>query len=166
MLGLPGHWACWVPAVFTDRDADPDSADLENRAAVAWCEVALLVEHAVVGQEDLVVHGLQLSVVDEGRSVEDVAVLVDEADHCRDSLGGADDKVEVLEVVADESGLQDEVFGRIAGDGQLRKANDVDALVAGASDPVDDQACIAAEVPDGGVDLSQPDSQVPVHITM
>ena len=80
MVRLPGHRAGRVPAVLAHGDADADAALLEDRAAVADREVALLVEDAVVREEHLVVHGPELAVVDEGGGVEHLAVLVDETD--------------------------------------------------------------------------------------
>ena len=48
-LGLERDRPRRVPGVLADADADPDAAKLEDRAAVAAPEVALLVEDAVVG---------------------------------------------------------------------------------------------------------------------
>src|SRR5256885_1875293 len=77
---LAAHRAGRVPAVFAHGDADANAALLEDRAAATDREVALLVEHAVVREEHLVVHGFELAVVDEGGGVEHLAVLVDETD--------------------------------------------------------------------------------------
>ena len=117
MVGLPCHRARRVPAVFADADRDPDACDLEDRAAVTDREVALLVEDAVVGQEDLVIDRLQLFVVDEGRGVEDLAVVVDKTDHRRDSRRGGDHRLELLQVVAYEAGLEDQVLRWVAARG-------------------------------------------------
>src|SRR4029077_12740495 len=65
VIGLPGHRARRIPAVFADRHADPDARQLEYWRPVAGREIALLVEDPVVRQEDLVVHGLDLAVVHE-----------------------------------------------------------------------------------------------------
>ena len=81
MVRLPRHRSGRIPAVLAHGDADANAALLEDWAAVTDREVTLLVEDAVVGEEDLVVHALELSVVDEGRGVEDLAVLVHEPDH-------------------------------------------------------------------------------------
>src|SRR5205807_8816152 len=61
MVRLPRHRAGRVPAVLAHGDADAYAALLEDRAAMADREVALLVEHAVVRQEHLVVNGLERS---------------------------------------------------------------------------------------------------------
>ncbi len=70
-----------------------------------------------------------------------------------------DDFVERGQVVVDEGAAQDEVFGRVAGDGQLRERDDVGAEIAGAADPVDDLRGVAGQIADGGVDLRQGDAQ-------
>src|SRR4029077_20990030 len=111
-------------------------------------EVTLLVEDAVVGEEDLVVHGLDLAPFYEGSRVEDVALFVDEADDHRDVPGGGRDGVESCDVVADEGRLEDQVLGRVAGDGQLWKAHHASALRPGALGPVDDQTGVAGQVAD------------------
>src|SRR5207245_9998439 len=67
------------------------------------------------------------------------------------------------EVVSHESRLEDQVLRGVAGEGQLRKADDVDVLLAGAVDPLRDQARVAGQVADGRVDLGQPDSKRSVH---
>ena len=60
----------------------------------------------------------------------------------------------------DEAGLEQQVLGRVAGDGQLGEHGQVAALrprprSSAASDPVD----VAVEVADGGVDLAQRDTE-------
>ena len=139
VMRLPGHRSGWVPAVLTHGHADPHAFELEDRAAMSRLEVALFVEHPVVREKDLVIHGFELAVLHESRGVEDRAVIVDKTNHGSDSLRRFGHEVEVLEVVANERALQHQVFWRVAGDDQLRKADKVGALIARAADPVDDQ---------------------------
>jgi hypothetical protein len=49
VVGLPGHRSRGEPAVLAHRQAEARARELEDRGAVALSEVALLVEHAVVG---------------------------------------------------------------------------------------------------------------------
>jgi len=65
-------------------------------------EVAPLVEDAVVRKEDLVVHGFDRAIVEKRRRVEDVAFLVDEADHRRYALRRPGDEIQLGDVVAHE----------------------------------------------------------------
>src|SRR5712692_8190268 len=66
VVRLPRHRAGRVPAVLADGDPDADPGLLEDRTAMAGGEVALLVEDAVVGQEDFVINRLELAITDEG----------------------------------------------------------------------------------------------------
>src|SRR5258705_9273956 len=131
---------------------------------MTWLEVTLLVEHPVVRQKDLVVNRLELAVVQERGGIENRSVVVDEADHSGDPLRRSGDQFELLEVVAHERALEDEVLGWVAGQHQLREADDVGALLARAADPVDDQARVALEVADDRVDLRERDSQWRSHV--
>ena len=139
VMGFPRHRARGEPAVFAYGQPDPNPVQLDDRAGVAGLEVALLVEDAVVRQEDLVIDGRDLAVVQERGGVEEITVLVDKPDHGGDVRGGPGDHAELREVVADECRLEDEVLGRIAGDRQLRKADDVGARGARLVHPADDQ---------------------------
>ena len=58
-------------------------ADLQQEKLPAGLEVAILVEHAVVRQEPLVVDGLDLSVGADGAGVEEIAVEVRGPDETR-----------------------------------------------------------------------------------
>jgi hypothetical protein len=51
-----------IPDVLADGQPDPRAADLDHRLLVARLEVAPLVEHAVVGQEDLAIDAADLAV--------------------------------------------------------------------------------------------------------
>src|SRR4051794_33022199 len=71
VVRLPGHRAGWKPAVLADREADADAVQLNDGATVPWLEVALLVEDAVVGEEDLMEDGLDVTTVQKRGCVED-----------------------------------------------------------------------------------------------
>ena len=157
VVRLPGHRTGREPAVLTHRQADSHAVPLDDRAAVAGLEVPLLIEHAVVRQKDLVVDSFDLAVVQEGGGVEDGPILVDESHDRRDACRRLRDNLQLSEVVADERRLQDQVFGRVAGDSQLRKADDVRAQASSAIHPVDDQAGIALQIADCRIDLRERD---------
>ena len=157
VVRLPGHRPGGKPAVLTNREADARAVELEDGAAVTGLEIALLVEDAVVGQEDLVEDGLDLAVVEERRRVEDVAVLIDEPDHSRDASGGSRDPLQLREVVAHERGLEDQVFRRVAGKHKLGEADEVGAGPPSPLDPVHDQPGIAGKIADSRVDLRERD---------
>ena len=66
--------------------ANTVSPELEDRVLIAGLKVAVFVEHAVVGQESLVVDAGQASVVGDRGGVEDVVAGVDEADYGSDVI--------------------------------------------------------------------------------
>ena len=107
VMRLPGHRTGGEPAVLAHRETEAHAIQLEDRAAVAGLEVALLVKHTVVGQENLVEDGLDLAAVDERRGVEDVAFLVDKPDDCRDVPGRLGDRLQLGDVVAHEGRFED-----------------------------------------------------------
>ena len=101
MVRLPRHRPGWKPAVLADGQADAHAVELDDRAPVPGLEVALFVEHSVVGQEHLVVDGFDLSVVHERGGVEKVSVLVHETDDGRDAFGRAGHDLKLLEPTLD-----------------------------------------------------------------
>src|SRR5581483_11809571 len=124
----------------------------------ARLEVAVLVEHAVVGQVVLVVYVHQPAVVDDGGGVVRIVVIVDESDDGGDAPGGRDQLVKRGAVVLDKGAAQDEIFRRVAGDGQLRETDEVDAQLPRPLDLANDAGGVAGEVADGGIDLGQTDA--------
>ena len=155
-IGPSGH-----PGVLADRDADPDAADAEEVAGVgALGEVAMLVEHLVVGQLALAVDADDPAVGAHGQRVEElVAGPVDEADEGGAPTGGGGDPVERLEVVGDEARLQQQVLRRVAGDRQLGERHQVAAVGLGRLDRVDEALDVAVEIADHEVELRQGDAQ-------
>ena len=85
----------------------------------AGCEVALLVEDGVVGEEPLVIAADHLPASTEAGGVAQVAIGVDEPDDRRATARAGCHLVEGAAVVGDEPGLQHEVLGRVAREGQL-----------------------------------------------
>jgi len=106
-----------------------------------------------------VVDALELAVEHEGGRVVDVQVEVDETDHGGDAFGRRHHLVQLAQVVADEAGLQEEVLGGVAGQGQLGEYDQVGLLAARPRHPVDDLLGVAAQVAHGAVDLGQRHSQ-------
>jgi hypothetical protein len=96
--------------------------------------------------------------VDDRCCVVDVRVGVHEANDSGNAAQLAHNAVEGALVVADEGTPQQQVFRRIAGEGQFREGNDVGAEVAGARSVVKDLGSVAIEVADYGVDLRERDS--------
>ena len=94
-----------------------------------------------------------------GGGVEQVAVLVDEADDGGAVARAGGELGEGGLVVGDEAGLEHQVLGRVAGDRQLGEGDDVAAGGVGPVVGVDEQGEVAVEVADGWVELGQGDAQ-------
>ena len=79
--GLGAHRARRVPGILADRDADErPSYQVQALGPVTGREVALLIEHRVIGQVTFVVNTADLAPGTNSGSVVEVDVLVDEAD--------------------------------------------------------------------------------------
>ena len=66
-------------------------------------------------------------------------------------------------VVGQERSLEEEVFGRVAGDGQLGKCNEVGLGLPGAFQIVQNLGGVPGDIPYRGVDLSQSQAEGPCH---
>ena len=103
----------------------------------------------------------QLAVVGEGGGVVRLAAeRVGEADYDRDALGVGDDALHVAAVLFQELGLQQKVFGRVAGYGEFGEGDQIGIRIARPLDVSDDLSGVAFEVSDGWVDLRQRDSEI------
>ena len=108
-----------LPDVLADGQADAQVAELDQPAAVARLEVALLVEDAVVGQEHLAVDRLYAAAGEHGAGVVDVVGELWEADQRHDPVGRGGDPLERRARVGEEVLLEQQVLGRIAGHREL-----------------------------------------------
>jgi len=85
--------------------------------------------------------------------------VLDEADDGHAVGGLGRHRPQGLHVGGHEAGLQQEVLGRVAGDGQLGEGGDIgpglDRLPVGGQDALD----VAVQVADAGVDLAGSDAQ-------
>jgi hypothetical protein len=59
-----------------------------------------------------------------------------------------------------ETAAEQQVLGRIAGDGEFREEDEVAALRARVLETADDQVAVAVQVADDGVDLCECEPQV------
>ncbi len=136
-----------------------DDEQLEWIGLVTRREVAGLVEHRGVGQQALAVRADDLAVRAHRRGVVEVAVLIDETDHCGAPAGSSGELRQRLDVVGDEPRLQHQVFWWIPGGRQLGKRNDVAAGGLGPVVRVEHLGQVPVEVTHGRVELSEPHSQ-------
>ena len=159
---LFGNRAERAPDVLADRDADLHAADhvqLERIGLATGGEVARLVEDGGIGEQALVVPTDDVTVRGHGRRVVEVAALVDEADHGGAAAGPCRELRQYGEVVGDESGLEHQVLGRIAGGGELGERHDVASGGLGAIVGIDQLRQVPVEVAHGRVELGERHSQ-------
>ena len=61
---LAGRRSVCHPDVLTNGDSDRHPADIPHRVFdPAWHKVPILIEYAVIGQQDLVIHAANMAVV-------------------------------------------------------------------------------------------------------
>ena len=148
--------AGWVPDVFADVQTYAHAVDDEDGAFFTLLEVPLLVEHAVVGQVDLVIDAYDFPVVSEGTGVVDVVTGIDEAyGHGHIFRGGCCYAAHSFDVGLYEGGLEKEVFRWVASDGQLRKGDKVDRQLLGLLHVLQGLGDVALQVANGEVYLGQ-----------
>jgi hypothetical protein len=140
-------------------DPDRDAVELEERRLGAGLEVALLVEHAVVGQEHLAVDGPDLAVGQHGGRVVDVVGALGEADQRHDVADVRSQLVQRRAGGVAEVRLQQEVLGRVAGQGQLGEHDELRAGLPRTRGRVGDPGGVPVDVADDRVDLRQRDAQ-------
>ncbi len=153
--GEVGRGRTRLPDVLADGGADEHVAVLEQDEVAAGGEVAVLVEHAVVRQEALVVDRLHLAGCTDREPVVQVADEVRRADERDDAAGRARNLLERALRVLYELGPEQEVFRRVAGHRELGEEDDLGAGLLGLLHPADDLLAVPLEVADRGVDLSQ-----------
>ena len=159
---LFGKWPGRAPHVFADADADLHAADhiqLVRVAGVARCEVTGLVEHRVVRQQPLAIGADDFAIGTHRRGVVDVAISSDISDHGGATTGVRGHLGQRFEIVGHESGLQHQIFRRVAGDRQLGERDDVASGGLGRVVGRDDLGHIAVEIADGGIQLGEGDAQ-------
>ena len=158
------HRAVVEPDVLADGDAHPGAGDAEERRRLAARhEPALLVEDAVVGEEALAVDADHPAAgADRGRvgQPDPARRRADEADHDGALPGGGGDLLERGHVVGHEPGLEEEVLGRVARDGQLGHDADVGPGRLGRGQRAEDPLHVARQVADDGVELRGGEAQV------
>lgn len=160
LRGELGDRAAVLPDVLADCQPHAHTVDRKHDVPLTGGENAEFVEHAVIGQEVLVVPGPHQAAVQHHESVARLAVGVVGAD-------GAHHHVQASHAFAfelcgqfvgfvpcgfTECGTQGQVFDRVAGQGHLREDDDVGALTRHAGG-CHDFGGVAVQVAHAGVDL-------------
>ena len=99
-----GRRRAGLPQVLAHRDADECLAVLEQDQIAARCEIAILVEHAVIGEEALAVDSLDLAAGEDVARVVEITVEERRADEDGCPSGGAGELLHRFLGRADEAG--------------------------------------------------------------
>jgi hypothetical protein len=146
------------PEILADGDRELASLELEDAGAIAGVEVALLVEHAVVGQLLLEVDLLDAPAAQQGRGVVARAALAVGITHDHGDVEAVRCELHqfsralVAEVVA-----QPQVLGRIARQRHLGADQQFRARLAGGIHGAADAIGITGEIAHGEVQLGDGD---------
>ena len=158
--GLCEHRSARAPRVLADRDGDAHAADDEQRAVDRrGLEVALLVEHGIVRQQVFPVHPEDAAVRGDRRGVVQVAVGFGKADDRGHPSGARRELLERLLGLGHEGRPEEEILGRVAGDRQLGKGNEVAIEGVGTLVGIQQARRVALEVPDDEVELGCGDTE-------
>jgi hypothetical protein len=130
-------------------------------------EIPLLIEYIVEGQQHLRLHKLHVPAPDQRGGIHDVLsctmfggsdVSGDHGDVVASS--GSGDLAKSLTAACDKRGFFQQIGGRIPANRQLRKQHKVRSTLSGTAGEVDDFCGVAAEIADGGIDLSERDLHI------
>ncbi len=154
------------PHVFADRHADAHAIEHQRPRHRAWRKNALVVEHAVVRQVDLVALADDLAFVEADDRVVELAVLVprrgDEQRRpavARVGTQGLDRLVATLH----EGRLEHQILWEIAREDQLRRQHEVRALLLRLGSRRPDLREIAGNVADLRIELGERDLEAVRH---
>jgi hypothetical protein len=151
-----------LPDVLADREADRRAVDADHRRHVAHLEVAVLVEHTVVGEKHLAVDRLHAPVGQHRKRVVDVLGMLGEPDQGHHAAHVTGHVLQRPPPGRQEMGLEQQVLGRVAVDCQLWKHRHLRARVGPQGKVLADLGRISLHVADRGVDLRQREAQRPV----
>ena len=144
-----------LPHVLADRGADQRAAVLEQQELSTGCEVAVLVEDAVVRQEPLAVQRLELAGGADGARVVEVAVEPRDADEGGDAARRACHLLGRGLGRADEARPEEQVLRRVARDRKLGEEDEIGFLRFRLLQSPEDALGVAVEIADDGVDLGE-----------
>ena len=154
------------PGIFADRQAEPHAAEADRTGQRAGGEDPLFVEHPVIRQIDLEAQRLDAAAGEQRIGIVELAVLDPvlnpwRADqHRRAAVSGfARQRLHRSAAGRLESGLEHQVFRRIAGDEQFGKGDDIAAVARRLRPRLAGKLQIAGNVADDRIELGNRDGQ-------
>jgi hypothetical protein len=151
-----------LPDVLAHRDPDAHAAQHNRPRQGAWLEHALLIEHAVIRQLDLVARGGDLATFQQQIGIVQPAVVDPwRADqHGRPTVSGFPrERLDGGTAGGLEGRLEHEVLGRIAGDEQLGENDQIGALPGRGRTRPAHLFGIAGHIADGRIELRERDRE-------
>ena len=150
------------PGILADRQPKPHAAKAYRSRHGPGREHALFVEHAIVWQVDLEADRRDPPGIEQRISVVEFVVLdpwrADE--HAGSAIGGfARQRLDRGAAGGLKSGLEDQILGRIAGDEQFGKGDEIGAVAGGRRTRLARALQVAGDVADDGIELRHGDGE-------
>ena len=168
LLGKFCHGTAILPDVFANGHADACTVHVEHHGFVAGTENAEFVEHAIIGQEVLVIAGPNHAIMQYNKSITRLrrfTISADRANHHKQvakpigsQFGGK--PVGFVPRGFAEGGPQGEVFNRIASKRHFRKNHDLRIVVGCKVRITHDLVCVGVKISHTSIDLSECEANV------
>src|ERR1700682_1881558 len=149
------------PDIFANGDAEFFSPQVKWFNPAGRFKISVFIEDIVSGQERLVRRAYRFTRFKQGGGIVKwlaaAFIPIDETDEQGGVPHTRGKSFENLKVLGNKARFEDEVLRRVSGNGQLRGQHQFRASVGEAIVGAHDQLKIAAQIPDGGVELSKAD---------
>jgi len=147
------------PDVLADQQRGTGAGEVETGGRGPHVEVALLVEDLVIRKQLLAVVRLHLAVAEHDGRVEDhLALVLGVADHHVEARQALAQALQAVRDAMPEPTMEQQVLGRVAGQGQLGQQQDVRALLPRLGRRGDDARFVTGYVADEAIDLAERDA--------
>jgi hypothetical protein len=150
-----GSGRAGLPDVLADGGADVRVAEPEQDEVAPFREVAVFVEDAVVRQVLLPIDGADSAICADDTRIREVAIEPRHAHESHDIAGLVRDLDEGAACGSDEAWAKEEVLGRVAGDRQLWKDDEIRTGATRLPEEGEDLPAVPVEIADDRVQLRQ-----------
>ena len=152
-----------VPDIFTDVHPDHRPLRFENHKLLPPLEIPILIKDPVVGEVNFVIDSGQFAILENGGGIVDIVLHIGKPDDGGDIPGGLGHLLQSLQVILDKGAIQQEVFGRITRQGQLREGHQIGPPFPGLFDSLDDFPGIPPQISHGDVHLGEGQTKTFAH---
>jgi len=145
-----------VPDVKADSNCDSEIVQRYQEGLISWLEVPLLVEDAVIGEHALSIGGGDFAVFEDGCAVVNVIAIFFCKAHNEGLFGAVCGEFIYGEaVIAEEVLFVEQIFGRIAAEGEFGKDDQIGIGLKGSGVDASHFFGVAGQITDDGVELCQ-----------